>query len=87
MSEVPCKHPPKTVLADICEGDAAWRFGGPEYEVQWCQLCGAYRRNNCGEWSHSALLIFRKERGDEQLQTEVRRQFDYAAREERGDDE
>ena len=44
----PCNH--EHALADICEGDASWRHGGPEYTVQWCPQCGAYRRNNEGEW-------------------------------------
>lgn len=46
-----CEHPADSVSADILEGDYT---GG----VQWCRLCGAYRRfsyaggrpDNFGEW-------------------------------------
>jgi hypothetical protein len=33
----PCAHPPKSVTADILEGDIR------EFQVEWCRICGAYR--------------------------------------------
>lgn len=38
-----CDHPPETVHADILSGDF---HGGPggEQAVQWCSICGSYRR-------------------------------------------
>jgi hypothetical protein len=54
-----CPHPPENVTADILEGDYT---GG----VQWCRLCGAYRRfsyedhkggmpGNFGEWREPVM--------------------------------
>lgn len=40
--EVKCKHPPESVTADILEG------GVPGQGVEWCRVCGAYRRHFLG---------------------------------------
>jgi hypothetical protein len=44
-----CPHPPHNVTADILEGDCL-----PD-QVQWCRICGAYRRLHDGTpecWWH-----------------------------------
>jgi len=38
-----CKHPDRSVSADILDGDFSGGAGG-EQAVAWCQRCGAVRR-------------------------------------------
>lgn len=58
-----CDHHPKTVIADILEGD---------YEgicVQWCQLCGSYRR---GHFTPMGAMVYSDWREPEGVETAER---------------
>lgn len=41
-----CDHPADFVTADILDGDHAGKT-----EIQWCRLCGAYRRGKWSAWN------------------------------------
>lgn len=43
-----CDHPPRLVTADILSGDM---FADMTW-IQWCRLCGAYRRGKDSETIH-----------------------------------
>lgn len=57
-----CDHHPKAVTADILEGDIKGIC------VQWCQLCGSYRR---GWFNSLGVMVYSDWREPEGVETSV----------------